>query len=216
MITLFGETKKLERNVDKFLYILRGTSFIFSEAIQEYLNGDFQSYCKCVIDVRELEAKADKLKRGIKNKLYQNMLIPDARGDVWDLIESLDKVLDIVKKVLENISFEKPVVPDIIAKHFLKIADHSQRTIVELVNATNAYLTNFKHVKEHIDKVMFYEHEIDKIEDMVIKSIFATDQIETLSHRIQLRYFTEKMALLSDIAESVCEKLSVFVIKREI
>jgi hypothetical protein len=216
MVTLFGKTKKLEGDVDDFLFVLQKTSLIFYEAIQEYINGDFESYYKCVVDVRELEEKADRLKRKIKNKLYKNMLIPDVRGDVWDMVESLDKLLDVAKKVLENISFEKPIFPVFMSRHFLNIADNSRKAVDELANATNAYLTHFTMVQKYIDRVKFYEHEIDKIEDMAKKAIFSSNELKTLSHRIQLRYFIEKMALLSDIAESVCEKLSVFVIKREV
>lgn len=216
MITLFGKTKQLEGDVKSFLYILQQSGLIFNEAILEYMSCEFDDFNKRVVDICELEGDADKLRRSIKNKLYRNMLIPDARGDVWDLIESLDRVLDVCKKVLENFSFENPCIPEHIKKHFLKIAEHSQKTIDELVNATNAYFTNFTMVGDFINKVLFYEHEIDKIEDLIKKTVFSSDEIKTLSHRIQLRYFAEKMALLSDVSELVCEKLSVFVMKREI
>ncbi|NQU65995.1 MAG: hypothetical protein HQ517_17175, partial [SAR324 cluster bacterium] len=66
------------------------------------------------------------------------------------------------------------------------------------------------------NKVLFFENEVDKVEDTIKKVVFSTNKIQTLAERIQLRYFAEKMALISDVAESVCEKLSVFTIRREI
>ncbi|MCP4755278.1 MAG: DUF47 family protein [Proteobacteria bacterium] len=216
MITLFGKTKILEGEVSSYLAILQKSALIFNEAIQEYMVGEFKDYEKRVVDIIELEHEADTLKKTIKHKLYRYMLIPEARGDVWQLLEELDHVLDVTKKIMENFSFEQPDIPESIKKHFLKIADYSQKAVDELVKATNSYFTNFTLVNEYTNKVLFFEHEVDKIEDLIKKTVFASDEVETLSHRIQLRYFAEKMALVSDQAERVCEKLSIFVMKREL
>ena len=216
MINLFGKTKKLELDVKNYLYIIQKTGLIFNEAINEYIECEYDDFDKRVTDINELESEADAIKRNIKNKLYKNMLIPDARGDVWELIELLDRLIGVVEKVLENFSFEHPYIPEFIKKHFIKIADYSQKTTDEVVNAVSAYFNNFTMVTDFINKIMFYEHEIDKIEDLLKKTIFSSDELKKLSHRIQLRYFIEQMALLSDFAERIAEKLSILVIKREI
>jgi uncharacterized protein len=216
MITLFGKTKILEGEVSSYLAILQKSALIFNEAIKEYMCGEFKDYEKRVLDITELETDADGLKRSIKHKLYRYMLIPEARGDVWELLEALDNVLDVTKKIMENFSFEQPVIPEFIIKHFLKIADYNQQAVDELIKATNSYFTNYTLVNEYTNKVLFFEHEVDKIEDLIKKTVFSSEAVETLSHRIQLRYFAEKMALVSDQAEKVCEKLSIFVMKREL
>jgi uncharacterized protein len=216
MITLFGKTKILEAEVSSYLSILQKSALIFNEATKEYMCGEFKDFEKRVLDITELETDADGLKRSIKHKLYRYMLIPEARGDVWELLEALDNVLDVTKKIMENFSFEKPVIPEFIIKHFLKIADFNQQAVDELVKATNSYFTNYTLVNEYTNKVLFFEHEVDKIEDLIKKTVFSSEAVETLSHRIQLRYFAEKMALVSDQAEKVCEKLSIFVMKREL
>ncbi len=215
MNTPFGKTKKLECDIQDYLKLLKESGIIFHEAIHEYMNFEFEDFDKRVIDISELEKEADELRRVVRTKLYKDMLIPEARGDVWDLVESLDGILNGVEKVLENFSFERPHIPQFVKRYFIKIGEHTQKTIEELVNATNAYFTNPNMVNDYINKVLFYEHEIDKIEDLIKQTVFSTDKIEQLSHRIQLRYFAEKMALLSDISEKVCEKLAVFVIKQE-
>lgn len=144
------------------------------------------------------------------------MLIPEVRGDVWELLESLYKVLDFTKKIMENYSFEKPVIPEFIKSDFLNLSEYITKTVDELVNAVSAYFSNVSLVTEFSNKVRFFENEVDKVEDTIKKIVFSTDEIETLAERIQLRYFAEKMALVSDVAESACEKVSVFAIKREV
>ncbi len=215
MISLLGKTKKLESDFFAYLELLKKSGFIFHDAIHEYMNHESEDFEKRVVDIGELEKEADKLRGVIRTKLYKDMLIPEARGDVWDLVESLDWVLNGAEKVLERFSFEQPSIPHFLKRHFIKIAEYTQKTIDELVNATDAYFSSINMVNDYINKVLFYELEIDKIEDLIKQKVFSADEIKTLSHRIQLRYFAEKMAYLSDIAEKTCEKLSVFVIKKE-
>ncbi len=206
----------MEGDVKSYLYHVQRSALIFDEAIHEYMTDDIARFEIRLDEIGKLESEAARLRRKVRDKLYQHMLIPEVRGDVWELLESLDKLIDVTKKSLENYSFEKPVIPDFIRPDFLNMSEYITKTVEELVNAVSAYFTNITIVTDYGNKVLFYENEVDKVEDTIKKIVFSTDKIETLAERIQLRYFAEKMALISDVAESVCEKLSVFVIRREI
>jgi len=216
MVKFFSRMVKLEEEVKSYLYHVQRSALIFEEAIQDYLKGEIARFEVRLDEIGKLENEADRIRRTVKHKLYTHMLIPEARGDVWELLESLDKVIDVTKKMIENFSFEKPVIPDFIKEDFLNMSEYIGKTVEELVNAATAYFSNMNMVNDFSNKVLFYENEVDKLEDTIKKTVFSTDKLDTLSERIQLRYFAEKMALISDVAESVCEKLSVFVIKREI
>jgi uncharacterized protein len=216
MSTIFGRIARLERDVKSYLYHVQRSALIYEEAINEYLNGDIARFDVRLDEIGKLATEAIRLRRKIRDKLYQHMLIPEVRGDVWELLESLAKLIDVTKKSLENYSFEKPVIPDFIKPDFLNMSEYSTKTVEELVNAVSAYFTNITIVTDFSNKVLFYENEVDKVEDTIKKVVFSTDKIQTLAERSQLRYFVEKMALISDVAESVCEKLSVFVIRREL
>jgi predicted phosphate transport protein (TIGR00153 family) len=216
MIEIFGRIAKMEGDVKSYLYHVQRSALIFDEAIQEYMNDDVARFDIRLDEIGKLESEANRLRRKVRDKLYQHMLIPEVRGDVWELLESLHKLIDVTKKSLENYSFEKPVIPDFIKPDFLNMADYISKTVEQLVNAVSSYFTNITIVTDYSNKVLFFENEVDKVEDTIKKVVFSTDKIQTLAERIQLRYFAEKMALISDVAESVCEKLSVFVIRREI
>ncbi len=216
MIKALGRIAKMEGDVKSYLYHVQRSALIFDEAIREYMSDDIARFDIRLDEIGKLSTEADRLRRKVRDKLYQHMLIPEVRGDVWEILESLDKLIDVTKKSLENYSFEKPVIPDFIKADFMNLSEYTAKTVEELVNAVSAYFTNISIVTDFSNKVRFFENEADKVEDTIKKIVFATDKIETLAERIQLRYFAEKMALISDVAESVCEKLSVFVIKREI
>lgn len=83
-------------------------------------------------------------------------------------------------------------------------------------NASIAYFTNISAVKSYNKKVYFYENEVDKVEEEIKKVVFATEKIERLSHKMQIRYFAEKIAELSDMSERVADDLNIYVIKQSI
>ncbi len=216
MISIFGKIAKMERDVKSYLYHVQRSALIFDEAMQEYMKDDVARFEIRLDEIGKLASDANQLRRKVRDKLYEHMLIPEVRGDVWELLESLHKVIDVTKKIMENYSFEKPKIPDFVKADFLNMSEYITKTVEELVNAVSAYFSNITMVTEFSNKVFFYENEVDKLEDTIKKVVFSTDKLKTLSERIQLRYFAEKMALVSDVAETVCEKLSVFAIKREI
>ena len=71
-------------------------------------------------------------------------------------------------------------------------------------------------VNDFINKVYFYEHEADKLEDQIKRKAFKTSEIRDLSRRVHIRHFAERISMLSDDAEAVCERLSIYSIKRSI
>lgn len=216
MTKIFGRISKMESEVKSYLYHVQRSALIFDEGIQDYLNDDIARFEVRLQEIGKLKNEADRLRRRLRHNLYANMLIPESRGDVWELLESLDKVIDVTKKILENFSFEKPEIPAFIRSDFLNMSEYITKTVEELVNASSCYFSNISMVQDFYNKVLFYENEVDKVEDTIKKTVFSTDKIKTLAERIQLRYFAEKMALISDVAESVSERLSVYVIKREV
>ncbi len=215
MSRIFGHIAKMETDVNTYLYHVQRSALIYDEAIQDYMNENLIRFDERLKEIGKLRDEADRLRVSVRTKLYAHMLIPEVRGDVWELLESLYKVIDVTKKSLENYSFEKPVIPEFIKADFLNMSEYITKTVDELVNAVSAYFSATSMVNEFSNKVRFFENEVDKVEDTIKRTIFSTDKIQTLAERIQLRYFAEKMALVSDIAESACEKVSVFAIKRE-
>ena len=72
--SLFGETKKLEREIDEFVDILSEVGLVFKNIIPIYLtNGSSEQFDEMVEKVREMESKADKnYKRSRANLIRRN------------------------------------------------------------------------------------------------------------------------------------------------
>ncbi len=214
-MNIFGKSKELIGQIDIYLNLIQKSGLIFHEAIKEYVKGELDLFEQRVTQIKKAENEADSLRRDIKHKLYAHLLIPDSRGDVLALLETLDDVVDVAFKILQSISIETPEIPDSLKSDFNKMAEYSVLAVESLVSACNAYFTDLSTVNDHINRVFFYEHEVDEVEERIKRSVFKKDEVRKFSKKVQLRYFAEKMALLSDVAENVCDRLSVFVIKRE-
>lgn len=211
---ILGRSKELEGEIENYLFTIQHSGMVFFEAIKDYVAGEIELFDKRVEEIRALESRADELRRGVKRKLYAQMLIPDARGDVLGLLETLDDVVDSTEEIVLHFSIETPNIPEEYKGDFVKLAEYSERTVDELVKAANSFFTDIRMTNDYINKVYFFEHEVDKIEERVKRALFKNTSIKGIGEKMHLRDFIERIAGLSDLAEQVADRLSVYVIKR--
>jgi len=216
MVSIFSSSKVLVGEIENYLFSVTNATMIFKEGVEEFLQGDYKKTEQRVEEVRKLELDSDHLRREIKYKLYSLMLIPDARGDVLGLLESVRSINNVCKKQLLNLSIEKPIIPDYMRDDFRKLTELSVTAVDEMIKGVRSYFINISAANDFINKVYFYENEVDKVEEEIKKKIFTCKEINQFSRRVHLRYFLEMLAQLSDEAEDICDRLSVYVIKRSI
>ena len=145
------------------------------------------------------------------------MLIPDSRADVLNIVEEIDTITDLAKEVIYEISIEKPKIPVNLESDFLELVENSAKAVDMLVKAVRAFFQEISQVNNYVNKVHFFEHQVDKNEERIKRKIFSEEcqEIE-IAYKMQLRYFIEEIAALSDQAEMVSEDISVAAIKRKI
>jgi predicted phosphate transport protein (TIGR00153 family) len=214
MVSIFKKAKDIEANIEKFLKNIELGALIFNLGLEEYLNGkmeNFEDRCK---EIQKLESESDDLRFDIKYTLYSNLLIPDARGDVLGLIETLDNVIDTAEKVLVQVFIEKPIIYPFLKEDFLTLSKVSVEAVHKLIPAVRAFFEDPRNVTDLLTQVHFWEHEADTVELRIKTKAFNSEEIEQFSRRVHIRYFAEKISLLADEAEAVAERLEVYAIKR--
>lgn len=212
----FKRTEELENDINKYLDIVEKSILIFNRDISNYVKKNWEEFEDCKHDIRDIENEADEYQKDIKYKLYKYMLIPESRGDVLTLLENIDNIVDMAKKILTQVAIEKPQIPEFLEKDFIEMTEITTKAIDALVRSLRSYFEQISMVNESVNKVHFYEHEVDKIEERLNRKIFSSEKFENFCKKIHLRYFTEKIASLSDEAETISEKVSVAAIKRSI
>jgi predicted phosphate transport protein (TIGR00153 family) len=216
MLTLFGRSNELEAEIESFLRLIQEAGLLFFEGMKEFLGEDQKAFARRVGQISATEHEGDELRRNIKFKLYTNMLIPESRGDVLGLLETLDDVLDLTKSVLLNLDIQKPQVPKELHHDFLQMSEFTQRAMDELASACRSFFSQIALVNDHINKVYFFESEVDTLEEKMMRQVFGGEGELILSEKMHLRDFIVEVARLTDAAESVCERLAIYTIKREL
>jgi len=214
---LFGRSKELEIKITEYLDLVNRGSLTFKRDLNRYIKKNFALFEESLNDIKEIENDADDHQKDIKYKLYKYMLIPESRADVLTIIEEIDTITDLAKEVIFEISIEQPIIPDELENDFLELVENSTEAVDMLVKAVRAFFEEISQVNDYVNKVHFFEHQADKNEERLKRKIFS-DQFEKIdiAHKIQLRYFIEEIAALSDQAETVSEDVSVAAIKRRI
>ncbi len=209
-----NRNKQLEEYINEYLDLVSRTGLIFYEAIKSYIDEDEERFDEKFITITKMESEADEKRRSIKHKLYTYMLIPESRGDVLGLLENMDGIVDCCEKTVERFSIECPEIPEFVQHQFIDLAKFSRKTVEEVVKASRSFFKEIDLVEDFINKVHFYEHEADDVEEKLKRTVFQS-KIKKFSRKVHLRYFAEKISMISDEAEEVAERLSVYAIKRE-
>jgi len=212
-IQLFGRTRKLMDDIDDFLSLLSESTLGFQEAVVTYLNqGASDRFQERLAQVGEIESRADELRRTIQREMYAEMLMPDARGDILKLLESLDDIINRFEEALWYFSSENPNIPEDLREEYKAMLTPTTACVEALVLASRSFFRDFETVSDHVHKVHYYEKEADQVIGRLKNNIFSTDL--SLAEKVHLRFFAEQIVWISDAAEDVADELTIYAIKR--
>jgi uncharacterized protein Yka (UPF0111/DUF47 family) len=107
-VMFLQKTKTLEKETEKLLNGILRLGFVLNEAALDYFKSDWENFKHHVDESDRLESEVDHIRKDIELSLYTNMLIPESRGDVLGLLESIDNVADCVEKVILEFDIERP------------------------------------------------------------------------------------------------------------
>ena len=212
-MAVFEKTKKLEIQIDEFLDKVLTGALTFKQGVKYYLSKENDLFQEKLKELEKLENDADNLSRTIETKLYMHTLIPDHRGDVLGLLESSDRVLNLTEETLYQFDVESPEIFSALEPLFLELTESSIYAVESMVGAIRAYFRDMALVRDHINKVIFFEKESDKISDKIKRIIFMNENME-LAKKMHIRFFAHHIENISDAAEDVCDRLAIAVIKR--
>jgi predicted phosphate transport protein (TIGR00153 family) len=214
MDLLFRRTRELERQIDDYLDMVVEGGMLFKKGVRLYMEGRTDEFEECLATLDKSETDADHLRRDIETRLYTHTLIPESRGDVLGLLETIDDVLNRSEENLLEYSVEKPEFLPEISDLYLELTESTVACIEAMIMATRAYFRDPKSTRDHIAKARFHEKEADGIAEKIKRMVFATD-IE-LSQKMHHRYFALHIDQIADAAEDVCDRLAIATIKRSL
>jgi len=212
MPSIFEGTRELTAKIDSFLDAISEGAIVFQEGIANYMSGDSERFGHSYSTIEALENRADELRRSIESQLYRYSLIPESRGDVLDLLETMDDVINTAKNTMSLFMVEGPKMVPELEQDWINLSQAAARTAEAVVLAARAFFRDPRSVNDHLHKVYFYEKESDTLAMDLKRKVFETEL--ELARKIHLRYFALNVDRVSDAAEDVADRLSIYAIKR--
>ena len=215
MKSILKKKMGIEQQVDDFLNQISEAGLLFKTGVDIYLKGKKDAFLKKADEIAEVEHRGDALRRSIEEQLYLKTLIPESRGDVLDLLENMDALLDRFKGAIWRFEIERIEIDPKFHDDFKELVNFVVEASEAIVRSARAFFKNTKAVADHMHKVSFWETEADKVSTRLQRKIFRREDMR-LSHRMQLREFVRHVDKIADRAEDVADKLNIFVIKRSL
>ena len=203
------------REFDDFLDKVSEAGLLFKTGMDAYLSDNIESFEKKIEDIIETEHDGDVLRRNLEETLYLQTLIPESRGDVLELLENMDALLDRFKGALWQFNIERPQLFKELNEDLRELIGCVVEAVEAVVRSSRAFFKDISSVADHIHKVPYWETQSDKIASRLQQTIFGKEDI-SLSHKIQLRDFVKHVDKIADRAEDASDRLRIFVIKRSL
>jgi len=140
--------------------------------------------------------------------------LPNFRGDLLGIIESLDKIANKAEAVADEIELQNLRIPAELFENFESLAKKSLETFQALKDAAKEMFEDFESASQKITDTEKFEHEADEIERETIRKIFSLDI--SLAEKIQLKKLVHRIADISDTSEDVSDRIQIILYKRKV
>ena len=175
-------------------------------------SGDLKQLRHNGSQIYRAESTADDLRHSIEELMYLKAIFPSSRGDILNLLESVDKIPNQAESSIrmlinQHISIDADFWPDILAMIELTCS-----CVATLVKAIDQLFNNFASARIAVGKVDELESAIDTIEYSLIDRVFSSD-IDGVG-KLLLRDIIKGIASISDRAENSADQLRIILAKR--
>ena len=190
------------------------------EIYEAFINGDQEEVKRIAKEISDHEYKTDKIKDSIRQSLPHSIFMPVARGDILQIITSMDAIADKAEDVGVLMSFKRIHVPEEIKgkiKDFiatiLKVVDLSKQVVEELEVLREASFSGpeAKEVITLLDKVNESEHETDVMQYDLTKIIIdGSEEMDCASLILWLKII-EATGDIANAAEKMCNRIRLII-----
>jgi len=187
------------------------------ETVETYLKGDIPKAKQLALRVDGIETQDDFIRYTIRDKLYSGAYLPMIRGDIYNLVERVDKVCDAAEACCDFFLDQRPEIPEGLKPQFLQVAQESFGIIVPLKEALENYLGErgkVEVIREKSKLVGVKESDVDKLEWDLTRQIFTSSL--DWGHKVHLRLCLYTIVEISDRAEDAADQLELAVIKSRV
>jgi uncharacterized protein len=172
--------------------------------------GDLQQHCARII---ELEDEADEVTREVLLAVRRSFITPFDRGDIKDLIQSMDDAIDMMRKTVKTIKLFQQTSFDPRMKEMGGLIVEAAELIAEaipLLNRVGVHSTRLSAIAEQVVRI---EDLSDDLHDEGLQSLFQRyGRTDPMAYMIGSEIFGE-LEKVVDRFEDVADEISGIVIE---
>jgi predicted phosphate transport protein (TIGR00153 family) len=171
---MLGWFRALLPREDKFFDLFERHSLILvagAEALQKLLEGgeNVAKHCKEIV---ELENQADEITREVMLAVRKSFITPFDRGDIKDLIQSMDDAIDMMHKVVKMVTLFEQTSFEPRMKEMGAVIVEAARLTAEAVPLLEKIGTNVPRLSALAEEITRVEERADRLHDAGLKELF--------------------------------------------
>jgi predicted phosphate transport protein (TIGR00153 family) len=210
----FKKQNALEELLKEYIQSIQIAQENFLHAMETY----FQTGKCCpdfsflVEETHKAESRGDDIQEKIIMLMYEKALIPEFRGDMLTLLESIDEVPDQLDRVLNTIETQKIFLHDFVKPDFHDLVKISMSVCTLMLEGVHSLIRPTKDIGKILFKADQMESQGDHIERRILTRIFESDWDPL--QKILLRDLAHVMGDIADHAVHACRQVNLITLKR--
>jgi len=201
--------------IEEYMESLDACIVSFSKCLKLYNKDKYsKEFTKETKKTHKFKSIADDIRREIELKLYGKALLPESRGDVLGMLESLDKIASVAEDGAFILDIEKPEIPDFLKDKYYKLIDINLEAFFLIRKAVDAIRNNPRETLYINKEIDMKESESDKLEEKMFRKLFDSDM--PLAQKHQQQKLIRVIGAVSDRCQNSADRISIIAIKRRV
>jgi predicted phosphate transport protein (TIGR00153 family) len=182
-----------------------------AEALQKLLAGDaVEQHCQEIID---LEDRADAVTREVLVAVHKSFITPFDRGDIQDLIQSMDDAVDMMRKMVKTVTLFEQKSFDPRMQEMGAVIVEAARLTAEAVPLLSRVGTHAARLQAIAQEVMHIEGRADDLHEAGLKDLYLRyGKSDPMAYMIGSEIYGE-LEKVVDRLEDVANEISGIVIE---
>ena len=179
-----------------------------------FQQGTCAEFRDCDHRLHQAESQADDLRQEIEKMLYSRALLPESRGDILGLLESFDKMPNLMEAICFMCDTQQMTVPDRFRKDFIELLEINVEAYMLVRETVDKLFEKPKSVGQAVGPVDAKESESDTLERDLTRAVFKSEMDK--ADMIVLRELIMRIGDVSDSAENVARRMEILALKRRV
>ena len=182
-----------------------------AQALQKLLAGDdIEARCK---EIMALEASADAITGEVMLAVRRSFITPFDRGDIKDLIQSMDDAIDMMRKTVKTVTLFEQRSFDPLMQEMALVIVEAARLTAEAVPLLVQASANSRRLSELTEEITRIEERSDELYDRGLKELFKKHaRSDAMAYLIGSEIYGE-LEKVVDRFEDVANEISGIVIE---